>query len=148
MSWFLCAPRACSSLPRVCFPPAMSTNQSRPQCSGKLSPMPCQCGLSVCRRGHLSVSLYCVSNKFLEIMPSVMISFPGPVAQLLMLSPGFGVWRTLSEGCLCLLSESRRSNRLPPNWQQPFSGVGCDVLLLPHQPHPENVVVSGSCAPK
>lgn len=78
-----CVPRLpVPLLPVSGSPLAMSTNQSRPQCSGKLSPTPCQCGLSVCRRGYLHVSLYCVSNKFLEIVPGVTTSFPGPVAQL------------------------------------------------------------------
>lgn len=115
-------------------PPAMSTNQSRPQCSGKLPPTPSQCGLSVCRRGRLSVSLYCVSNKLLKILPSVMTSFPGPVAQLGGSAHALSRLWCLEDfiygaRCHCVLPGSRRGGRPPPNSQPPFSRVECAVIV-------------------
>lgn len=149
MSWFPCAPPACSSPLSLWFPPATSTNQSWPQCSGKLSPTPSQCGLSVCRRDYLSVSLYCVSNKFLKILPGVTASFTGlSRVVLLMLPPDFGVWGTSSMG-LCATACSQGLGEVTDHPQTlSHRSPGLNVLLLTQQPHPENVVASGSCALK
>lgn len=65
-----------------------------------------------------------------------------------MLSPDFGAWRISSMG----LGATACSQGLGEVTGHPQTlshlSPGLNVLLLPQQPHPENVVASGRCTLK